>query len=69
MNHENYDPDDRIAALATAWAESAIAVIRTSGEGSIEAVDALFSGNLTDGESRKMVLRYDPRPRNIRGSG
>ena len=55
MNHENYDPDDRIAALATAWAESAIAVIRTSGEGSIEAVDALFSGNLTDGESRKMV--------------
>ncbi len=55
MNHENYDPDDRIAALATAWAESAIAVIRTSGEGSIEAVNGLFSGDLAGGESRKMV--------------
>jgi len=54
MNHENYDPDDRIAALATPWAESAIAVIRTSGEGSIKAVDALFNRNLDSIESRKM---------------
>ncbi|MDC7233486.1 MAG: tRNA uridine-5-carboxymethylaminomethyl(34) synthesis GTPase MnmE [Spirochaetales bacterium] len=54
MNHDNYDPDDRIAALATPWAESAIAVIRTSGEGSIGAVDALFSGDLLSCESKKM---------------
>ncbi|MBF9018512.1 MULTISPECIES: tRNA uridine-5-carboxymethylaminomethyl(34) synthesis GTPase MnmE [unclassified Oceanispirochaeta] len=54
MNHENYDPDDRIAALATPWAESAIAVIRTSGEGSIQAVDTLFSKDLSILESRKM---------------
>ncbi len=52
MNHENYDPDDRIAALATPWAESAIAVIRMSGEGSIDAFKPLFSGTL--GESRKL---------------
>jgi tRNA modification GTPase len=55
MNHENYDPDDRIAALATPWAESAIAVIRTSGEGSIQAVDALFSRDLSSLESKKMT--------------
>ncbi len=55
MNHELYDPDDRIAALATPWAESAIAVIRTSGEGSIEALAPLFSGDLVHGENRKMV--------------
>lgn len=54
MNHENYDPDDRIAALATPWAESAIAVIRTSGEGSIQAVDTLFSKDLLSLESKKM---------------
>lgn len=54
MNQDNYDPDDRIAALATPWAESAIAVIRTSGEGSIKAVNNLFSGDLTSLESRKM---------------
>jgi len=55
MNHELYDPDDRIAALATPWAESAIAVIRTSGDGSIEALSSLFSGDLIHGESRKLV--------------
>lgn len=55
MNHENYDPDDKIAALATPWAESAIAVIRTSGEGSIQAVDALFSRDLLYLESKKMT--------------
>jgi tRNA modification GTPase len=52
MNHKEYDPDDRIAALATPWAESAIAVIRMSGEGSIDAFAPLFSGKL--GESRKL---------------
>ncbi|OQY33949.1 MAG: tRNA uridine-5-carboxymethylaminomethyl(34) synthesis GTPase MnmE [Spirochaetaceae bacterium 4572_59] len=53
-----YDPDDMIAALATPWAESAIAVIRVSGAGSIEAVDALFSGSvkLAGAEARKLTL-------------
>ena len=31
-----YDPHDIIFALATAWARSAIAVVRVSGEGCIE---------------------------------
>ncbi len=58
MNHENYDPDDRIAALATPWAESAIAVIRMSGEGSIEAAGQLFSGkqSLESAKPAKLYL-------------
>jgi tRNA modification GTPase len=55
MNHENYDPDDRIAALATPWAESAIAVIRTSGQGSIEVLSPLIKADLVNQESRKML--------------
>ncbi len=38
-----YQTDDRIAALATPWGESALAVIRTSGEGSVAALSRLFS--------------------------
>ena len=38
-----YDPDEPIAALATPWGESALAVIRTSGKGSIERMARLFS--------------------------
>ncbi len=38
-----YDPDEPIAALATPWGESALAVIRTSGKGSIEQIAHLFS--------------------------
>lgn len=62
MKHDSYDPDDRIAALATPWAESALAVIRTSGEGSISSFDELFSGKLTDQQSRTMTygLIFDP---------
>ena len=40
-----YDTEDLIAALATPWGESALAVIRTSGTGSIEKVAAVFKGN------------------------
>lgn len=60
MNHQEYDPDDRIAALATPWAESAIAVIRMSGEGSVDAFAPLFTGRL--GDSRKLCygLVKDP---------
>ncbi len=43
MKNLNYDTDDLIAALATPWGESALAVIRTSGRDCIEAVSAVFS--------------------------
>ncbi len=44
MKQNVYDPDDDIAALATPWAESALAVVRTSGQGSIQKITELFSG-------------------------
>lgn len=40
---KTYNPDDCIAALATPWAQSALAVIRTSGPGCIEKISPLFS--------------------------
>jgi len=43
MRNLAYDPDEMIAALATPWGESALAVIRTSGEGSIERIAEVFS--------------------------
>ncbi len=43
MNELAYELDEPIAALATPWGESALAVIRTSGAGSIERVAQLFS--------------------------
>lgn len=43
MKDVKYDPDDLIAALATPWAESALAVIRTSGPECINAVSRIFS--------------------------
>ena len=42
MDYADYYPDDCIAALATAWGESALSVIRTSGEGAIEKVGNCF---------------------------
>jgi len=44
MKYYEYDSDDKIAALATPWGESAIAVIRTTGQGCIEALSAAFCG-------------------------
>jgi len=38
-----YDTEDRICALATPWAPSALAVIRTTGPGCIEAFSRFFS--------------------------
>jgi len=43
MNDLAYDPDEPIVALATAWGESALAVVRTSGAGSIDRVAEIFS--------------------------
>ncbi|MBQ7746996.1 MAG: tRNA uridine-5-carboxymethylaminomethyl(34) synthesis GTPase MnmE, partial [Spirochaetia bacterium] len=42
---QGYDTEDLIAALATPWGESALAVIRTSGTGSIEKIASIFKGN------------------------
>ncbi|MBR0318691.1 MAG: tRNA uridine-5-carboxymethylaminomethyl(34) synthesis GTPase MnmE [Spirochaetia bacterium] len=44
MKH-GYDTEDLIAALATPWGESALAVIRTTGTGSVEKVASIFKGN------------------------
>ena len=42
MDDDSYNPDDMIAALATPWGQSALAVIRITGEGCIEAAAKLF---------------------------
>lgn len=56
MKNFNYDPDDLIVALATPWAESALAIIRTSGKGSIENTNKIFSKNLL--EAKHNTLNY-----------
>ena len=43
MKDLEYNTDDSIAALATGWEESAIAVIRTSGADAVEDAAAIFS--------------------------
>lgn len=43
MQELPYDTDDRICALATPWSPSALAVIRTTGPGCIEAFGRFFS--------------------------
>jgi len=43
MQEVKYDTEDRIAALATAWSPSALAVIRVTGPGAVEALAPLFS--------------------------
>lgn len=50
--------DDIIAAVATAWGESAIAVIRLSGPGSVALVDTFFAGrhSLEESPPRHMTL-------------
>ncbi|MDR3123457.1 MAG: tRNA uridine-5-carboxymethylaminomethyl(34) synthesis GTPase MnmE [Treponema sp.] len=43
MNAPSYGDTDPIAAIATALGESALALIRTSGEGSLELLEKIFS--------------------------
>jgi len=43
--YHGYDTEDPIAALATPWGESALAVIRTSGNGSVDRIASVFKGN------------------------
>lgn len=42
MDNNSFYPRDSIAALATPWGESALAVIRVSGEHSLSVLDSLF---------------------------
>lgn len=42
---KSYDTNDMIYALATAWGKSAIAVVRVSGDGCIEALSKAFSNS------------------------
>lgn len=43
MTNYEYSPDDPIAALATGWDQSALAVIRVSGADTVKQVSSLFS--------------------------
>ncbi|RKX76459.1 MAG: tRNA uridine-5-carboxymethylaminomethyl(34) synthesis GTPase MnmE [Spirochaetes bacterium] len=70
MENVDYNFDEPIAALATPWGQSALAVIRTSGTGCIEKIAGIFSnrenllrapgytlvhGNLFDPQTRESV--------------
>ena len=50
--------EDVITALATPWGEGGIAVVRLSGEGSVEIADKIFLSRQTlfESEPRKLVL-------------
>jgi tRNA modification GTPase len=70
VNEQSYNFEDPIAALATPWGASALAVIRTSGRGTVELLSRFFSrgealrraegysvvrGTLLDGEDGEPV--------------
>ena len=50
--------EDIITAIATAWGEGGIAVVRLSGEGSVELADKIFKGKkkLADMPARFLTL-------------
>ena len=50
--------EEIITALATAWGESGIAVVRLSGEGSVLLADKIFTGrkNLAEQPARFLTL-------------
>ncbi len=58
MKYYEYDTDDMIAALATPWGESAIAVIRAAGEGCIEALSAVFSSRQNLDKAAPYSMNY-----------
>ncbi|MBI9098679.1 MAG: tRNA uridine-5-carboxymethylaminomethyl(34) synthesis GTPase MnmE [Spirochaetaceae bacterium] len=60
MKDVKYDPEDLIAALATPWAESALAVIRTSGPECIKNISRIFSPSdkLEKAEGNTIVYGY-----------
>lgn len=60
MKENPYDTDDLIAALATPWAASALAVVRTSGENCVQAVAPLFSypDRLLEAANGSLIFGY-----------
>ena len=58
MQELPYDTEEPIAALATPWGESALAVIRTAGIGCIELVAGLFSGAHALRDAENGTLHY-----------
>jgi tRNA modification GTPase len=60
MEELSYDTKRPIAALATPWGKSAIAVIRTAGEGCLELVCSIFSrpGAIRKAGNGTMVFGY-----------
>lgn len=59
-NANNYTPEEPIAAIATALAPSALAIIRTSGKGAIELVAKVFSRPkaLVEAEGNQLVYGW-----------
>lgn len=55
FDFSGYDIDSPIVALATPWGESAIAVVRTSGQGVIAAFDSIFFPK-SSGEKKEVEL-------------
>ncbi len=58
MKDYKYDTDEPIVALATPWSESALAVIRTSGEGSVDLFAEIFSSSSEVRKSNGFTLHY-----------
>ena len=60
MKELDYNTEDNIAALATGWDESALAVIRTSGPDAVNLASAVFSNPeaLIKAEGGKIVYGY-----------
>jgi len=58
MEDQVYDTDTPIVALATAWSESALAVIRTSGKGSIKLFTKVFSNPAVVLSSTGFTIHY-----------
>ncbi|MCK5152813.1 MAG: tRNA uridine-5-carboxymethylaminomethyl(34) synthesis GTPase MnmE [Spirochaetales bacterium] len=58
MEDQIYDTDAPIVALATAWSESALAVIRTSGQGSILLFSKVFSNPKIILDSDGFTIHY-----------
>ncbi len=60
MKDFNYDSEDLIAALATPWGESALAVIRTSGPQCIKRTADIFSSpsKIINAEGNSIVYGY-----------
>lgn len=58
MEDQYYDTDEPIVALATAWSESALAVIRTSGTGSVELFAKVFTNPKNIFTSTGFTMHY-----------